>query len=572
MADHKQAVGRGRPQSPAQDIHVVALAQPLDLELVEAGQAGFERAQGFLQRLREGASDRHGFADRFHRRGQDGFGAGEFFEGEARNLRDDIIDGRLERGGRRAAGNVIGDFVERIADRQLGRDLGDGKAGRLRGQGGRARHTRVHLDHDHAAIGRIDGELHIGAAGLHADLAQHRQRGVAHDLIFLVGQGQRRGDSDGIAGVHAHRINVLDRADDDAIVRLVADNLHLKFLPAEHAFLDQHFAGRRRVDTALDDVDEFRLVIGDAAAGAAQGEGRADDRWQADVVERRQRLAQGLDVMRVRRIQADLGHRLAEKLAVLGLVDGLRRRADHLDVVFFQHAHFLERQRAIQRCLAAHGGQQGKAAGRGVTLFLDDLRDDFRSDRLDVSAVREIGIGHDRRRIGIDQNDAVAFRAQRLARLSARIIEFAGLANDNRAGANDQDRLDICPLRHIDSSFLFALTSSGRPSRQLGVAFAPSQPYGLAGSLQRSFGPLPRRSAFVAHKKRPHFRLYSRSAPSADRPLTDEKPGFRTRDARSECGVGVKRVFLPCEPPRRKRHDNRRRLLDTGGLQVQEQC
>ena len=101
--------------------------------------------------------------------------------------------------------------------------------------------------------------------------------------------------------------------------------------------------------------------------------GRADDRGQADVFERRQRLAQGFDVMRVRRVQADLGHRLAEKLAVLGLVDGLRRSADHLDVVFFQHALFLERQRAIQRGLAAHGGQQGKAAGRGVTFLLDDF-------------------------------------------------------------------------------------------------------------------------------------------------------------------------------------------------------
>ena len=115
---------------------------------------------------------------------------------------------------------------------------------------------------------------------------KHRDRGVAHDLIFLVGQRQRRGDGDGIAGVDAHRVDVLDRADDDAIVRLVADHLHLEFLPAEHALLDQHFVGRRGVDAALDDLDELGLVVGDAAAGAAQREGRADDGGQADVVER----------------------------------------------------------------------------------------------------------------------------------------------------------------------------------------------------------------------------------------------------------------------------------------------
>ena len=187
------------------------------------------------------------------------------------------------------------DLVERVADRQLGGDLGDREAGRLRGQRRRARHARIHLDDDQPAVGRIDRELHVRAAGLDADLAQHRDRGVAHDLVFLVGQRQRRRDGDRIAGVHAHRIDVLDRADDDAVVVLVAHHLHLVFFPAEHRFLDQHFVGRRGVDAALDDLDEFRLVVGDAAAGAAEREGRPDDGRQADILERFERLDERLD-------------------------------------------------------------------------------------------------------------------------------------------------------------------------------------------------------------------------------------------------------------------------------------
>ena len=202
-------------------------------------------------------------------------GAGEFLEREARDFRDHVVDGRLERGRRRAAGDVVCDLVERVADRELGGDLGDREAGRLGGERGRARHARVHLDDDQAAVLRVDGELHVRAAGLDADLAQHRDRGVAHDLVFFVGQRQRRRDGDRVAGVHAHRIDVLDRADDDAVVRLVADHLHLEFLPAEHALLDQHLVGRRGVEPALDDLEELRLVVGDAAAGAAEREGRA---------------------------------------------------------------------------------------------------------------------------------------------------------------------------------------------------------------------------------------------------------------------------------------------------------
>ena len=68
------------------------------------------------------------------------------------------------------------------------------------------------------------------------------QRGVAHPLVFLVGQRLRRGDGDRVAGVDAHRVEVLDRADDDDVVGLVAHHLHLVLLPADDRFLDQHFA------------------------------------------------------------------------------------------------------------------------------------------------------------------------------------------------------------------------------------------------------------------------------------------------------------------------------------------
>ncbi len=294
LRDDAQPVRRRRAERRAQHGAIVAVAETLDLDLVEAGEARLERAQRLLQAFAEGAADRHRLADRFHRRRQRRFGAREFLEGEARNFGDDVIDRRLERCRRRAAGYVVGDLVERVADREFRRDLGDRKARRFRRERRRARHARVHLDDDHAPGRRVDRELHVRAAGLDADLAQNRDRGVAHDLIFLVGERQRRRDRDRIAGMHAHRVDVLDRADDDAIVRLVADDLHLEFFPAEHAFFDQHLARRRGIDAALDDLDEFALVVGDAAAGAAEREGRPDDRRQADIVERGQARAESV--------------------------------------------------------------------------------------------------------------------------------------------------------------------------------------------------------------------------------------------------------------------------------------
>ncbi len=244
--------------------------------------------------------------------------------------------------------------------------------------------------------------------------------------------------------MHAHRIDVLDRADDDAIVIAVAHDLHLEFFPPEHRFFDQHLVGGRGVDAALEYLDELRLVVGDAAAGAAERERRADDRRQADVLERLQPIRQGFHLMRARRLEPDPLHRLAEALAILGLVDGVGGRADHLDVVLVEHAHAAQRQRGIERGLSTHGRQQCVGP-----LLLDDLGDDLGRDRLDVGGVGEIGIGHDRRRIGVDQNDPVAFRLERLAGLGSGIIELAGLSDHDRAGTDDQDRGDVGAFGHV---------------------------------------------------------------------------------------------------------------------------
>ena len=72
--------------------------------------------------------------------------------------------------------------------------------------------------------------------------------------------------------MHAHRVEVLNRADDDAIVLSITHHLHLELFPAQDGLLDQHFIGGRSIDAAFDDVDELRFVISNAAAGAAQSE------------------------------------------------------------------------------------------------------------------------------------------------------------------------------------------------------------------------------------------------------------------------------------------------------------
>ena len=126
---------------------------------------------------------------------------------------------------------------------------------------------------------------------------------------------------------------------------------------------------------------------------------------------------------------------------------------------FSRTCRFLKIERAVERGLPAHGRQQ-----RVRALLLDDLGDKFRRDRLDVGGIGQVRIGHDRRRVRVHQDDAVAFFAQCLAGLSAGIIEFTGLADDNRTGTNDQDRRDICAFWHLGSQLAAASPDNGRYS------------------------------------------------------------------------------------------------------------
>ena len=129
---------------------------------------------------------------------------------------------------------------------------------------------------------------------------------------------------------------------------------------------------------------------------------------------------------------------IAEELAVLRAADDVHLGADELDPEVVEDARLGERDREVQRSLPAQRRQQ-----RVRALALEHGGDAFEVERLDVRAVGESGVGHDRRRVRVDDDRAVALLAEHLQRLTARVVELARLADDDRAGADDADRLDV---------------------------------------------------------------------------------------------------------------------------------
>ena len=257
---------------------------------VEAGGAHFQTAQRFLQGFLLGTANRHHFADGLHLGGQTVIGAGEFFEVKAWDFSDHVVDGRLEGSRGTAAGDVVHQLVEGVTYRQLGCHFGNRETGGFGGQRRGAGNARVHFNNDQATVFRVDRELNVRAAGFDADFTQHRHRGVTHDLVFFVGQGLRRRNGDGVTGVDPHGVEVFDRADDDAVVVLIAHHFHLILFPADQRFINQQLVGRREIQAAGTNLFKLFAVIGDAAAGATHGERRTDDARIADVSRYRQRL------------------------------------------------------------------------------------------------------------------------------------------------------------------------------------------------------------------------------------------------------------------------------------------
>ena len=262
-------------------------------------------------------------------------------------------------------------------------------------------------------------------------------------LVLAVREGQRRGYGDGVTGVHAYGIEVFDGADDNHVVVLVPHHLELVFLPAQDALFEQDLAGGAVLQALADDAAQVFLVVGKSGAQAAHGEGRTDHHGVTEVDGGRQGLVHGVDDVAAGGLGAAALHDALELLAVLAELDGGDVRADQLHVVLLQHAVLVQGDGGVQRGLAAQGGQHGIRA-----LLGDDFLHHLGGDGLDVGGVGELGVGHDGGRVGVHQDDPQAFLLEDTQCLGAGVVELGGLADDDRAGTNDEDALEICTFRH----------------------------------------------------------------------------------------------------------------------------
>ena len=295
-------------------------------------------------------------------------------------------------------------------------------------------------------------------------------------LVLHVRERLLRRHRDRVAGVHAHRVHVLDRADDHHVVRVVAHHLELELAPADHRLLHQHLADRARGQTLAHHLAVLGCGARDAAALAAHREAGAHDRRQADVLEGALGLPHRLDRGAPRHSQPRALHRRAEQVAVLGAADRLVVGADQLDPEALERAVVGELAGQVQRRSAAERGQQRVGA-----LALDHAGDRLGQQRLDVGGRGELRVGHDRGRVRVHEHDLVALLEQHPAGLRARVVELGGLADHDRPGADHEDLLDVVAARHQA-----ATRRSMKRSNRCCASCGPGRPRGGTGPWSRA--------------------------------------------------------------------------------------
>ena len=429
--------------------------------------ADFRAAHSLHQGLLHVHADGHDLARGLHLGAQGTLAVDELVEGPLGHLSHNVVDGRLEAGAG-LAGEGVHDLIQRVADGDLRRALGDGIARGLGGQGGGATHAGIDLDDRILEGVGVQGELAVAAA-FHLQGGDDVQGGPAEHLILLVGQGQRRSHHDGVAGMHAYGVNVLHGADGNHVALAVPHDLELDFLPAGDALFHQNLGDGAQAQAVLGNLPQLLLILADAAAGAAQGVGGTHDHRIADLFGEGQRVGDVLHHLGGNAGLVDGLHGLLELQAILGLLDGLAAGAQQLHAVLLQEALLGQLHGQGQATLAAQGGQQA------VRLFLDnDAPQRLQGQGLNVDMVGGSVISLNGGGIGVDQHHLQPGSLQRAAGLGACVVELRRLTDDDGAGANNQNLVQFRIQRHS----LFPPIMAMKRSKRKRVSRGPPQASG----------------------------------------------------------------------------------------------
>ena len=402
--------------------------------------ADLQAADGFLESFLVGLSDAHHLAHGAHLGTQLILHAFELFKGPAGKFDYHIVAARhvFVQGSVFSAGNL----VQGQAAGQHGGYQRDGESRGLAGQGGRTGRSGIDLDHHDSSGNGIVSELYVGTSD-HLYLFHNLICLPLQLLLYLLGDGQHGSGAEGISRVHAQRVDILDEADGDHVVLGVPNHLQLQLFPAQDGLFHQHLAHHTGLQAPGAHRLQFFHIVYQTAAGAAHGVCRAQNHRIPQLVGDGQRLFHTVSHLAAGHLDAQTVHGFLKFNPILAALDGVHLHADHLHAVLVQDSLRRQLGAQVQSRLSAQIGQDGVRP-----LFGDNLLQPFHIQRFNIGDVRNSRIRHDGGRVGIHQHNLIPQLPQRLTCLGTGIVKLTGLADDDRAGTDDQYFMDIRSFAH----------------------------------------------------------------------------------------------------------------------------
>ena len=387
------------------------------------------------------AADAHDFSGCLHLGGQSSLGRNKFIERQTGNFYHAVIQHRFKV----CVGfscNCIWNLIQGIAQSDLGRHLCNGISCRFAGKSRRTADTGIHLDNAVLEAVRVEGILHVAASG-DAQLRNNIQGGGSKHLILFIAKGLGRRYHDRVSCMNSNRVDIFHIADSNTVSCTVAHYFILNFFPACNAALHKHFSHTGKTETVFQDLSQLVFIIGDSSAASAKCISRAQNHRIPYGIGKGKSVLHCGYYLGSRYRLPDFFHGIFKFLTVLRFADRLRRSPDQTDMMFLQKTFFLQLHGKVQPRLASQSREHA------VWFFLQyQLFHNLYRQRLNINSVCDILICHDGSRIGVQKHYLNAFLLQGTAGLCTGIVEFRGLSDNNRAGTDHKNFLNLFISRH----------------------------------------------------------------------------------------------------------------------------
>ena len=401
----------------------------------------FQRTDGLHQCTLEVIADTHNLTGSFHLCGQRTFCTDKLIKWQSGNLHNAVVQHRFKTC-ICLSGNRIGDFIQRIAQRNFCGNFCNRVTGCLTCQCGRTGNTGIYLDNTIFKAVRIQCILYITSAGNTQFCDNIQSRSTQH-LVFFITQSLRRCHNDTVTGMYTYRVDIFHITYGNTVACGITHYLVLNFLPSGNAAFHKDLTYTGKAKAIFQNFNEFCLIVGNTAAASAQCIRRTKHNRISDGIGKCYTIFNCLNDQRSCHRLTDFFHGIFKCLTVLCLLNGKRSGSDQTHIVLFQKSSLFQFHSKIQSGLSTQRRQHTVRF-----FFQDQLFYHLNGQRLYINFIRNILVRHDGCRVGVQQYNFNPLFFQGTAGLCTCIVKFCGLTDDNRTRTNHQYFFNIRILWH----------------------------------------------------------------------------------------------------------------------------